>query len=57
MDKYVCTICGYLYSPALGDRTRDDVPKNTCFADLPEDWRCPQCGAEKSRFEPQEKKE
>ncbi|MFO7817813.1 MAG: rubredoxin [Thermodesulfobacteriota bacterium] len=57
MDKYVCTICGYLYSPVIGDRSRSDVPKKTAFHALPEDWKCPQCGADKRRFESFEQKE
>ncbi len=30
------------------------VKAGTAFADLPEDWVCPLCGAEKSDFEPVE---
>jgi rubredoxin len=50
MDKYVCTICGYIYDPALGDPENGIAP-GTPFADLPEDWVCPQCGAAKEAFE------
>ncbi len=48
MDKYECTICGYIYDPAKG---ADDVTPGTSFDDLPDDWVCPTCGADKDMFE------
>lgn len=50
MKKYQCTICGYIYDPAKGDPEHDIAP-GTAFEDLPEDWTCPDCGAEKAMFE------
>ncbi len=50
MDKYVCTICGYIYDPAKGDPDNGVAP-GTPFASLPDSWVCPECGAEKSAFE------
>ena len=50
VDKYVCTICGYVYDPAEGDPDSDIQP-GTAFDDLPDDWVCPVCGADKSAFE------
>ena len=52
MDKYVCTVCGYVYDPALGDPESDIAP-GTGFDDLPDDWVCPVCGAGKDQFEPE----
>ena len=52
MDKYECTICGYVYDPAEGDPD-NDISAGTEFEDLPDDWVCPVCGAEKSEFEKQ----
>ena len=49
MDKYVCTICDYVYDPAVGDPENGIAP-GTRFEDLPEDWVCPLCGAPKSEF-------
>ncbi|VDB00154.1 Rubredoxin [Olavius algarvensis spirochete endosymbiont] len=49
MKKYVCDVCGYIYDPAEGDED-NEVPAGTAFEDLPEDWVCPLCGAEKSEF-------
>ncbi len=50
MDKYVCSVCGYVYDPALGDPDNGIKP-GTKFEDLPNDWQCPICGASKSDFE------
>ena len=52
MDKYVCSVCGYVYDPANGDPDGGIEP-GTAFADLPDDWVCPVCGASKSEFEKQ----
>jgi rubredoxin len=51
--KYVCSVCGYEYDPEIGDPD-NDIAAGTEFADLPEDWSCPVCGADKSDFEPAE---
>ena len=50
MKTYVCGPCGYEYDPAVGDPDNDIAP-GTAFADLPEDWVCPICGAGKEEFE------
>ena len=51
MDKYLCTVCGYIYDPELGDPDAGIAP-GTAFEDLPEDWFCPICGVGKLEFEP-----
>jgi flavin reductase (DIM6/NTAB) family NADH-FMN oxidoreductase RutF/rubredoxin len=38
---YKCTCCGYLY---------DENKEKVKFADLPADWKCPVCGADKEDF-------
>ena len=43
--KYVCSICGYVY---------DDAEQKVPFAELPDDWKCPLCGAAKLDFAPQQ---
>jgi rubredoxin len=50
MDRYVCSVCGYVYDPAEGDPENGIAPR-TRFRDLPADWVCPVCGAEKDQFE------
>jgi rubredoxin len=52
MGKYVCTVCGYVYDPALGD-PENNIAAGTTFEDLPDDWVCPVCGATKDQFEPE----
>ena len=52
MDKYVCTVCGYVYDPAKGD-PESGIAAGTAFDDLPDDWVCPICGAGKDAFEKQ----
>ena len=53
MEKYVCTVCGYVYDPALGDPENGITP-GTAFNDLPDDWVCPLCGFGKEDFEANE---
>ena len=48
-DIYSCDLCGYEYDPAEGDPDRG-IPPGTPFEDLPDDWVCPLCGAEKEDF-------
>jgi len=50
MGKYKCTVCGYIYDPAVGDSTQA-IAAGTAFQDLPESWVCPECGVPKSEFE------
>ena len=49
MDKYVCDLCGYVYDPEVGDPDNGIAP-GTSFEDLPSDWTCPLCGADKDSF-------
>ena len=50
MDKYICIPCGWVYDPAKGD-PENGIAAGTPFEELPEDWCCPLCGADKSQFE------
>ena len=52
MQKYVCTVCNYVYDPEVGDPDADIAP-GTPFEDIPDDWVCPTCGAVKEDFEPE----
>lgn len=45
--KYICQICSYVY-----DDDKEKIP----FEKLPDDWKCPLCGAAKSDFKPEEQK-
>ncbi|MCS7149861.1 MAG: rubredoxin [Caldimicrobium sp.] len=55
---WICSItnCGYMYVPAKGDR-KGKIPPGTSFENLPEDWRCPICGASKKSFRPMQEVE
>ena len=50
MQKWRCTICQYIYDPAVGDSDSGIAP-GTAFEDIPDDWFCPLCGAGKDMFE------
>jgi len=50
MEKWKCTICGYIYDPAVGD-TEHGINPGTKFENLPDDWVCPECGAPKDQFD------
>jgi len=50
MDKYKCSVCGWIYDPELGDQD-GGIPPGTPFEKLPDDWICPVCGAAKDQFE------
>jgi rubredoxin len=50
MDKFKCTICGYVYDPEIGDPDSGIKP-GTSFDELPDNWVCPICGAAKDQFE------
>ena len=52
MEKFVCTVCHYVYDPALGDPD-NGVAEGTAFADVPADWVCPLCSVGKDMFEPE----
>ena len=53
MSKWVCTACGYVYDPAVGDPD-GGIALGTAFEDLPDNWFCPNCGVGKEFFEKQE---
>ena len=36
MASYICAVCGEIY---------DEEKEGVKFSDLPDDWRCPKCGA------------
>lgn len=50
VKRYRCTICGHVYDPAEGDPDAGIAP-GTAFADIPDTWVCPDCGATKADFE------
>lgn len=49
MKKYVCEVCGWVYDPETGVPEAGVAP-GTAFADLPDDFECPECGVGKDQF-------
>lgn len=50
MQRYRCNSCGYVYEPTKGDQSAQ-IPVGIPFAELPERWKCPVCGASQAQFE------
>ncbi|MEA1871061.1 MAG: rubredoxin [Candidatus Bipolaricaulota bacterium] len=50
MEKWTCTVCGYVYDPAIGDPD-NGIEAGTAFENLPDTWVCPECGVGKELFE------
>jgi len=48
--RYICTVCDWIYDPEIGDPDGGIAP-GTPFEDIPDDWVCPDCGANKEDFE------
>jgi flavorubredoxin/rubredoxin len=49
--KYICSVCRYVYDPAVGD-PKAGIPAGTPFEALPDDWVCPVCRVPKNMFKP-----
>ena len=49
MNTWMCVVCGYLYDEAAGDPDGGIAP-GTRWADVPDDWRCPECNVGKADF-------
>jgi rubredoxin len=49
MSRYKCKICGYIYDTETGE-PRNGTDPGTGFDTLPDNWFCPHCGANKTRF-------
>ncbi len=50
MKTYMCIVCGFVYDETAG-RPEDGIAPGTHWADVPEDWACPDCGVAKADFE------
>jgi rubredoxin len=49
MERMQCDNCGYVYDKDEGDE-KNGVAPGTAWADVPADYKCPECGADKSKF-------
>jgi rubredoxin len=50
MKTYICIVCGFVYDEQAG-RPEDGIAPGTVWADVPENWACPDCGVAKADFE------
>ena len=50
LRKWECVICGFVYNEAEG-WPDDGIAPGTRWADVPEDWECPDCGTSKYDFD------
>jgi rubredoxin len=50
MKVWQCIVCGFIYDESKG-MPEDGIAAGTPFADIPEDWECPDCGVAKADFE------
>jgi len=48
--SFICIVCGFVYSEETG-RPEEGIAPGTKWADVPEDWACPDCGVAKADFE------
>lgn len=50
-DMWQCQTvnCGYIFNLEKGDR-KGKIKKGVKFENLPEDWKCPICGASTKAF-------
>jgi rubredoxin len=48
-QKWICRQCSMIYDPVLGDPDSGIAP-GTPFEAIPNDWKCPICGAQKKSF-------
>ncbi|MBK1492752.1 rubredoxin [Pseudomonas aeruginosa] len=50
LKSWLCVICGFVYHECDG-LPDEGIAPGTRWADVPEDWVCPECGAGKGDFE------
>jgi len=48
--RYKCVVCAFIYDEKEG-LPDEGIPAGTRWADVPEDWVCPDCGIGKLDFD------
>ena len=51
LQQFMCGGCYFIYEPSAGLPDQSIAP-GTTFAAIPANWRCPDCGTDKSTFRP-----
>ncbi|HEV3035603.1 MAG TPA: rubredoxin [Solirubrobacteraceae bacterium] len=46
---WMCLVCGFMYYEQLG-MPEDGIPPGTPWEEIPDSWRCPECGVSKGDF-------
>jgi len=49
VEKYKCSVCGFIYNPEEGD-VSSGIEPGIPFRDLPPEYICPVCSAGKDEF-------
>ena len=49
-QTWMCVVCGWIYDEAEG-YPEGGIAPGTRWADIPQSWTCPECGAGKQDFE------
>lgn len=49
MKIYMCVVCGWIYDEAAG-LPDEGIAPGTLWADVPDDWLCPECNVGKADF-------
>lgn len=49
MKTWLCVACGFIYDETAG-RPEDGLAPGTRWADIPDNWHCPECGVGKADF-------
>jgi GntR family transcriptional regulator/MocR family aminotransferase len=49
--RFICRGCYFIYEEATG-LPQQSITPGTRFAEIPANWRCPDCGTEKTTFRP-----
>lgn len=49
--RFICRGCYYIFDESKGHRP-DGIEPGVPFAEIPADWRCPDCGTDKTAFRP-----
>ena len=50
MKVWQCVVCGFVYNEALG-LPGEGIKPGTAWADISDNWACPDCGVAKADFE------
>lgn len=50
MKVWKCIMCGFVYDESRG-MPDEGIQRGTAWADIPDEWSCPECGMAKAAFQ------